>query len=62
LVKNWLFNQGIQLIDVPPYSPDYNQIEIEALKQFIVVEWNNTSVYIVTKASCKHAKALCSNC
>jgi transposase len=27
LVKKWLFNNGIQLIDVPPYSPDCNPIE-----------------------------------
>jgi transposase len=27
LIKHWLFNNGIQLIDVPPYSPDINPIE-----------------------------------
>jgi transposase len=27
LVQNWLFNQGIQLIDAPPYSGDLNPME-----------------------------------
>jgi len=27
LVRNWLFNNGIQCIDFPPYSPDLNPIE-----------------------------------
>ena len=26
-VGTWLFNNGIQLIDFPPYSPDLNPIE-----------------------------------
>jgi hypothetical protein len=27
LVRTWLFNNGIQCIDFPPYSPDLNPIE-----------------------------------
>ena len=27
IVRTWLFNHGIQLIDFPPYSPDLNPIE-----------------------------------
>jgi uncharacterized coiled-coil protein SlyX len=27
LVRSWLFNNGIQCIDFPPYSPDLNPIE-----------------------------------
>ena len=27
LVRTWLFNNGIQRIDFPPYSPDLNPIE-----------------------------------
>ena len=27
IVRTWLFNQGIQCIDFPPYSPDLNPIE-----------------------------------
>jgi len=26
-VRTWLFNNGIQCIDFPPYSPDLNPIE-----------------------------------
>ena len=27
LIRTWLFNNGIQCLDFPPYSPDLNPIE-----------------------------------
>ncbi len=66
LVQKWLHNNGIQVIDFPPYSGDANPMEnlwsdlnrrvenrfattIDELKQYIVEEWNQTSLLMLSK-------------
>jgi hypothetical protein len=81
VAKQWLFNQGIQCIDVPPYSGDLNPMEnlwsdlnrrveshfsqsVDELKHAIEIEWNNTSVLLLSKLVAsmqKRCKAIVDN-
>ena len=62
LVKKWCFDNGIQCLDFPPYSPDLNPIEdlkkpvekrnpqsLLDLKQIIPDEWSKISEFRCAK-------------